>query len=427
MRMQVKVVSPEVVAGKRVLVRVDFNVPLEENEAGIRRVVDDSRIRASVPTIEFLLKNGAKKVILISHLGRPKGPDPSLSMAPVAAHLDSLLDASVACIADDQVVSPSTAARCTTSTAPVLVLENTRFRPEEKQNEPSFAAELASLADVFVNDAFSSSHRAHASTVGVAKHLPAYVGIGLQAELEHLTPLLHEPKRPFIVVLGGAKISDKVGALQHLSRVADAVLVGGGVANDFLKAEGIEIHKSYLQDTPADLKKEGVDYVQVARELIDQHRHEKVLKDGYIPLPKILYPLDVIAAPDLETSDPSQLQTLDLTHDMLDTPNDQNLLYLDIGPKTQRLFTEILHTAGTVFWNGPMGVWENQLFRPGTQAVATAASECSSSIIGGGDTIAAVATLGLRESFTHTSLAGGATLEFLSGEPLPGIAVLQTA
>lgn len=418
--MHLKTPTPADVAGKTVLLRVDYNVPLEEKN-GLRVVVDDRRIRASLPTVQFLQENDAK-IVLISHLGRPKtGSDNRFSLTPVAAHLNEALGFPVNFVPD--VVGPA-ARDAVNALQPgqVLILQNLRFHPGEKNNDPYFAQELASLAGIYINDAFSAAHRAHASTVGVTAHLPAFAGFSLQEEVNHLSSLMDNPARPLIIVLGGAKISDKVGAAEHLSKIADLVLIGGAVANNFIKAEGIEVHKSYLEDSPADSSKEGVDYIEFARRLIEAHKTEKVLKDGYIPLPKILYPVDVLAAPDKEASDPATVTTIDISAGPPDTANDQNLAYLDIGPNTIKLYSELLANAGTIFWNGPMGVWENDLFAAGTRAVAQAiAQNPNTTIVGGGDTIAAIDHFGLSGSFKYVSIAGGAALDFLSGRMLPGI------
>lgn len=413
------------VAGKTVLVRVDFNVPLTTQDTGEVSVADDRRIVAALETMQFLRDAGAKTV-LMSHLGRPQGVDHALSLAPIATYINTKHGVPVQFVGSDRVVDQQVTTTIEQlENGDIALLENTRFRQCEKKNNPEFSRDLAGLADIYINDAFSSSHRAHASTVGVAELLPSFAGFSLHKEVTMLTQLLEKPKRPFVIVLGGAKISDKVGAISHLAHSADIVLVGGAVANDFLKADGIEIHKSYIEATPADLQKEGVDYVQVARQLLDEHRSEKMLKDGYIPLPKILYPLDVIAAQNSEVASESDLEVVDLTHDMADTENDKDLQYLDIGPKTQRLFSELVAHAGTVFWNGPMGVWEQPLFSTGTQKLATTMAQCSHSIVGGGDTIAAIDHFELAHSFEYVSLAGGATLEFLSGKTLPGVGALS--
>lgn len=417
--MKLKTLTPHAIQNKTVIVRVDYNTPLTHLANGETRVADATRIKLSIPTITYLRKHKCK-IILISHLGRPKGVDPKVSLVAAARFLQKHYRLSVQFV--PEIVGEKTAAAITSmQPGDIILLENLRFDEREKKNHASFAKELASLADVYINDAFSTAHRSHASTTGIADYLPAFAGLALQKEVETLVELTENPKKPLVIVLGGAKISDKVGAAQKLSTLADIVLVGGAVANSFLKAEGLEIHKSFIEDASADLKKQNINYTTVARELMEAHRTEKMLLNGYIPLPKIIYPVDVIAAPSIETKKQSQLQILDLTKDMADTPNDEELLYLDIGPKTVHLYTEILKQAHTVFWNGPMGVWENPLFDHGSKAVARAIGKVPNSIIGGGDTISCVHHFNLEKNFTYISGAGGATLEFLGGEKLPGL------
>ncbi len=417
--MQVRTPSVRDIAEKTVLLRVDYNVPLtKETPAQIR---DPRRIIQSIETLRFLLKNKAK-VVIISHLGRPKSPqDLHLSLQPVAEYLSQVeklpvafLPQTIGSVVADTIeqMKPGTA----------VLLENLRFFPEEKENGARFARALATLAEVYINDAFSAAHRAHASVVGVTKHLPSFAGFALEKEVRSLGNLLEKPKRPFVVVLGGAKISDKVGAVKNLANIADIVLVGGAVANNFLKAEGLETYRSYTEEASADLKKEGINYTQVAGALIAEHKSERMLKDGYIPLPKILYPIDALAAPALETTDSTLVKTIDLSHDMLDKPEKTQLLYLDIGPKTRKLYSEILSQAGTIFWNGPMGVWENPLFARGTRAISQAIAESpATSVLGGGDTIGAIHHFKIETKFSYVSAAGGAALDFLGGVLLPGI------
>ncbi len=254
---------------------------------------------------------------------------------------------------------------------------------------------------------------------GVPKYLPAFAGFHVKQEVEHLTDLMENPKHPFVMIIGGAKISDKVEAVKNLDQVADIVLVGGGVANNFIKAEGLETHKSYLEDKPADKTKEGTDYVKVAGDLLEENKTEKVLKDGYIPLPKLLYPNDVIAA---ENKDSQNTQVIDLTHDMKDTPDDKELMYLDIGPRTTKLFKELILQAETIFWNGPMGVFEKDQFSRGTKEIArTIAKSPARTVVGGGDTIAAIKKFSQEERFDYVSSAGGASLAFLAGKKLAGL------
>ncbi|NCN24167.1 MAG: phosphoglycerate kinase, partial [Candidatus Pacebacteria bacterium] len=301
----------------------------------------------------------------------------------------------------------------------ILLLENLRFYPEEKANDEEFAKKLASLADVYVNEAFSSAHRSHTSIVGIPKFLPSFAGFALATEVRTLTKLISKPKKPFIVILGGAKISDKVGALKYLTDLADIVLIGGAIANNFLSAEGFEIYRSFVEESST---KMDADYVEVARSLIEEHKTDRILKDNYIPLPKLLYPIDVVAAPELSTTNKADAKIIDLSHDMADTNESVQLQYLDIGPKTRQLYIELIANAGTIFWNGPMGVWENELFSEGTKAIAKAITETNAyTVLGGGDTISAANHFHVEHKFTYVSAAGGAALKFLSGKMLPGI------
>lgn len=418
--MQLKIPTPQDVQNKTVLVRVDFNVPLETSDVdGSIKIVDPRRIDSALPTINFLIKNQAK-VILISHLGRPKSssPDPKLSLKPIFEYLrdhHKLNLVFVESVLGEEVER----ARLALEPGQVLLLENLRFDEREKKNDPEFAKSLARLADVYINEAFSVSHRADASTEGVTHFLPSFAGIRLNEEVANLSQLLENPHRPLVIVLGGAKISDKVGAAQHLAGAADVILVGGAVANNFLKAEGLEIYRSYIEDADSE---DEVDYVGFASNLIEAHKTERVLKDGYIPLPKILYPIDVIAAPDIETQNPEQTQIIDLTHNMKDQKENTQLIYLDIGPKTKKLYAEIIAQAGTVFWNGPMGVWENPIFSSGTKTIAEAiARNQGHTVVGGGDSLAAIEHFNLTSSFKYVSIAGGAALEFLGGQILAGL------
>ncbi len=421
--MKLRTITAKDITGKRVLMRVDYNVPLERKNGSVT-IVDDRRIQLSLETVKFLLKHGAA-VTLISHLGRPKGEsDPKLSLKPIAEYIQKKFSIPVKLVEEWDESLP----QVTESQSPetVHLLENIRFYPEEKKNDADFAKKLAKPFDIYINDAFSSAHRAHASTVGVTQYLPSFAGFALTKEVDSLSKIVENPVRPLAIVIGGAKISDKVSAAKNLAKIADFVLIGGAVANNFLKAEGIEIHKSFVEEVSGDLAKQGVDYVQFAEKLMEQYKTERILKDGYIPLPKILHPIDVLAAKSLDTRSKKQVSVIDLSHDMADTPNDLDLQYLDIGPKTVRLYSELLKHAKTVFWNGPMGVWENTLFRRGTKNVAkTIAGSGATTVLGGGDTIAAVDHFGLEKKFTYISAAGGASLDFLGGTELPGLIPLQ--
>jgi len=417
--MKLKTLTGQQVSGKRVLVRVDFNVPLEK-KGSIQVVGDDLRLRSALPTIKFLMQHGAQ-VILISHLGRPEGKaDPDLSLKPVAEYLTNKLKIETLFV--DQVIGPKVeAAIKELKVGQILLLENLRFHPEEEQNQARFAQQLAGLAELYLNDAFSASHRAHASIVGVPKHLPSAAGLALAREVKTLSELVTQPRRPLVIVVGGAKISDKVSVLKNLARIADTILVGGGVANNFLKADGFNVAKSYLQDSSADLKKRGLNYTQVAGQLLDENQQENMLLHNTYPLPKIIYPVDVIAAP---SPNSHRLETVTL----LGRPADQvnsSMMFLDIGPKTIQLFTQVITQAKTIFWNGPMGMFEKPLFARGTKAVAEAvANSKGTTIIGGGDTINAVNDFKLTPKFSHVSTAGGAALDFLAGKELPGLTPL---
>jgi phosphoglycerate kinase len=394
--MNKKSVADVDVAGKRVLVRVDFNVP--QDEAG--RITDDSRIRAALPTIRLLLDRGAR-VILVTHLGRPKGVDPRWRLDPVAARLSELLGRPVTKL--DDCVGPAVR-QAVESLAPggVILLENVRFHPEEEKNDPAFARELAALADLFVNDAFGTAHRAHASTEGVARYLPAVAGLLMQKEIEALGQALANPRRPFVALLGGKKVHDKIGVIRNLMTKVDALLIGGGMAYTFLKAQGREIGKSLLDEESLD----------VARETLDQ----AVARGVRLELPE-----DVVVAQEFREDAPHKVVPVDAI------PADW--MGMDIGPRTVKKFGEILRGARTVLWNGPVGVFEMPAFAAGTRAMAQALAEetaaGATTIIGGGDTAAAVESLGYGDKMTHLSTGGGASLEFLEGKELPGIAALQ--
>ena len=379
------------VQGKQVLVRVDFNVPLDDG-----KVSDDTRIRAALPTIRYLLDRDAA-VILCSHLDRPNGKVvDSLRMDPVAQRLSELLDRPVKKL-DDCIGPEVEAAARAAKPGDLILLENTRFHPEEKQNDPAFAAKLASLADLYVNDAFGSAHRAHASTEGVTHYLPAVAGLLMEKELEFLGNALASPKRPYVAILGGAKISDKIGVIENLLGQVDALLIGGGMANTFLKADGYDVAESLVEDGSLD----------TARDLIERAGDKLVL------------PVDVTVADRFDADAFSQVVSVG------EVPPKWRIL--DIGPRTLELFQERLAGARTVVWNGPMGVFEFPKFALGTEAVARmlAALPDATTIIGGGDSAAAIERAGLADKMSHISTGGGASLEFLEGKTLPGVAALM--
>jgi phosphoglycerate kinase len=385
-----KSISDIDVKGKRVLVRVDYNVPVKDN-----KVVDDTRIVAAMPTLNYLLEHGAA-VILCSHLGRPKdGPDPKFSLRPVAAHLSELLGKPVA-FATDCVGPIAEAAAKALNPGEVLVLENTRFHPEEEKNDPAMAKKLASLADIYVNDAFGSAHRAHASTEGVAHFLPAVSGFLMEDEIKYLGQAIANPKRPFIAILGGAKISDKIGVIRNLLTKADQILIGGGMANTFFKAQGYPIGDSLCED----------EALETARQL---------LKSGATHM---RLPVDVVIGDRFGADAEKKVIAMG--------PVPDGWRILDIGPSTVSNFGKTIATAGTIVWNGPMGVFEFPPFAEGTIGIAKAvAASKAVSIIGGGDSVSAINQAGLADRITHISTGGGASLEMLEGLDLPGLMALQ--
>jgi len=378
------------VSGKRVLVRVDFNVPLADG-----RVSDDTRIQAALPTIEYLLGQNAA-VILCSHLGRPTGEfDPAFSMKPTAEHLKTLIGAEVF-FAEDCIGPAAEAAAAKLQTGQVLVLENTRFHAGEKKNDPEIAKQLASLADVFVNDAFGSAHRAHSSTTGVADYLPAVAGFLPEKEIIYLGQAIAEPKRPFVAIMGGAKISDKIEVIRNLLQKADLVLIGGGMANTFFKAQGFEMADSLVEEEALDTAK-------------------SLLTGG---ADRLVLPVDMVIA-DAFAAD-ANFKTLPVGN----VPAGWRVL--DIGAQSVKEFGSRLKDAGTVVWNGPMGVFEFAEFAKGTFGLAQAVAESpATTIIGGGDSTAAVNQSGLADKITHISTGGGASLEMLEGKVLPGLAALD--
>ncbi|MCH4072947.1 phosphoglycerate kinase [Pseudoramibacter sp.] len=381
---------------KKVIMRADFNVPL--NEAG--EITDDTRIEAALPTIKYILEQGAA-LILMSHLGRPANkPEAKYSLAPVAKALSEKLGLSVIFNDDGEVVGDVTKkAAAALKPGEVLLLQNTRFRPEEKKNDPAFAKDLASLADVYVDDAFGSCHRAHASTEGIAKYLPAVSGFLIQKELKFIGGALDNPEHPFVAILGGAKVSDKIGVITNLLDKVDSLIIGGGMAYTFYKAQGYEIGTSLLEE----------DKVDLAAGLLKQAGEKGV---------KLYLPLDNVVAPEFAAD---ATPTVVASNAM---PSDQ--MGMDIGPKTRELYADVIKNAKTVIWNGPMGVFEFPTFAEGTKAVAKAMAESeATTIIGGGDSAAAVKQMGFADKISHISTGGGASLEFMEGKVLPGIAVLE--
>ncbi len=384
------------VQGKRVLVRCDFNVPMDDEG----NITDDRRIVSSLPTIKYLIENGAK-VILMSHLGRPKGEaNPKYSLAPVAKKLSELLNKDVIFAKDDKVVSDNVKEIVANmKEGDVVLLENTRFRKEEEKNEESFAKELASLGDLYINDAFGTSHRAHASNVGVSNWLPSAVGYLVEKEISIMGKALENPERPFVAILGGAKVSDKIGVIKNLLNKVDTILIGGGMAYTFLKAQGYEIGKSILEEDKLDL----------ANELLKEAEERGV---------KLLLPVDVVVAKEFKND--TEFKTVSVEN----IPAD--MMGMDIGEETIKLFTEEIKKAKTIVWNGPMGVFEMENFKKGTYAIARAMAESDAiTIVGGGDSAAAVEKAGFAEKMTHISTGGGASLEFLEGKELPGIAAIS--
>ena len=378
------------VKGKKVFVRVDFNVPIKEGVVG-----DDTRIRAALPTIKYLLENGAA-VILASHLGRPKGgPEQKYSLKPVADYLSKLLGKPVA-FAEDCIGEKATKAASALKLGEVLVLENTRFHAEEEENDQTMAKALASLADLYVNDAFGTAHRAHASTEGVARYLPAAAGFLLEKEIQYLGQAVAEPKRPFVAILGGAKISDKIGVIKNLLVKADTILIGGGMANTFFKAQGLDVADSLVEDSALD----------TAKELL-------ATASG-----KLRLPVDMVIADKFDEN--ANFKTVATAN----VPEGWRIL--DIGPNTVAEYGKVVKSAGTVVWNGPMGVFEFANFAKGTFGVAQAvAASDAISVIGGGESVAAIQQSGLADKITHISTGGGASLEMLEGLVLPGVAALQ--
>ncbi|MDE5670917.1 MAG: phosphoglycerate kinase [Eubacterium sp.] len=380
---------------KKVLARCDFNVPLKDGE-----ITNDKRIVAALPTIKYLVENGAK-VILCSHLGRPKGEyKPEFSLAPVAARLSEYLGKEVKLAEDENVVGENAKAMAAAlEDGDVMLLENVRYRKEETKNEENFSKELASLADIFVNDAFGTAHRAHCSTTGVAAFLPAVCGYLIQKEIEFMGGALADPKRPLVAILGGAKVSDKIGVITNLLDKCDTLIIGGGMAYTFMKSLGYEIGTSLLEE----------EQVENAGQM---------MKDAEAKGVKFLIPVDNKVGKEYDENTEAMVVDSDKIPD--------GWMGLDIGPKTQELFTNAIKGAGTIIWNGPMGVSEWDNFAAGTIAVANAVADSGAiSIVGGGDSVAAVTKLGYSDKMSHISTGGGASLEFLEGKELPGIVALN--
>ncbi len=387
------------VNGKKVLVRCDFNVPLKD---GV--ITNDNRITAALPTIKKLIENGGK-VILCSHLGKPKnGPEEKFSLAPVAVRLSELLGKDVVFANDDEVVGANAkAAVAAMNNGDVVLLQNTRFRKEETKNLEPFSSELASLADVFVMDAFGSAHRAHCSTAGVTDHIKdTAVGYLMQKEINYLGNAVEVPERPFVAILGGAKVADKLNVISNLLEKCDTLIIGGGMSYTFLKAQGYEVGKSLVDDEKLDYCKEMI------------AKAEKLGK-------KLLLPVDTVVAAEFPNPIDAEIEVNTVASDAI--PAD--VMGLDIGEKTQQLFADAVKSAKTVVWNGPMGVFENPTLAKGTIAVAQALADTdATTIIGGGDSAAAVISLGFADKMSHISTGGGASLEYLEGKVLPGIAVI---
>ena len=392
--MNKKTIEDIAVAGKKVLVRCDFNVPLDEN----KNITDENRLVGALPTIKYLIDNNAK-VILCSHLGRPKGEfNMKYSLQPVAKRLSELLNKEVK-MASDVIGESAKATVAALNDGDVCLLENVRFHKEEEKNDPDFSKELAALAEIYVNDAFGTAHRAHASTAGVADYLPAVCGYLIEKEISIMGKALADPARPFVAILGGAKVSDKIGVIENLLDKVDYLIIGGGMAYTFLRAKGYGIGTSICEEEKLDLAK-------------------TIMKKAQEKGVELLLPVETVVSKEFSDSSESMVVASDSIPD--------DFMGMDIGPKTIELFSDVIKKAKTVIWNGPMGVFEMPKFAVGTKAVAKAVSEAdATTIIGGGDSAAAVMQLGYADKMSHISTGGGASLEYLEGKVLPGIDCLN--
>ena len=379
---------------KRVLIRVDFNVPLKDG-----KVTDATRIVAALPTIKYILDQPGTSLVVMSHFGRPKGKkNPDFSMVPVGKKFEELLGRKVKVASD--VIGPEVKKEVEAlKPGEVLLLENCRFYPDEEENNPSFAKELASFGDIYVNDAFGTAHRAHASTEGVAHYLPAYAGFLIEKEVKFMAPLLENPEKPFVAIIGGSKVSSKISVLESLVKTCNTIVIGGGMAYTFLKVQGHSIGKSLVED----------DFLDTAKNFLAAAKAKKV---------NVILPVDHICAEAFaEDAKPVAVDSVDIP---------ENLMGMDIGPKTTKLIVDALSDAKSVVWNGPMGVFEFASFAKGTEAVAKAlAASKAITVVGGGDSVAAINKFGLADKISHVSTGGGASLEFLEGKTLPGIKALE--
>ena len=392
--MSKKTIAEVKLKGKKVIIRVDFNVPLDKNQT----ITDDRRIKAALPTIDYALKEGASKVILMSHLGRPDGVVvEELRLTPVAKRLEELLSQKILKV--DDCIGDEIRQKIANSSERIVLLENLRFHKEEKKNNPEFAKQLASLAEIYVNDAFGSAHRAHASTAGITQYLPSVAGFLLQKEIKYLGEVIENPQKPFVVILGGAKVSDKIAVIENLLKKADAILIGGGMAYTFLKAMGVQVGNSKLEPEKVDL----------AKGLLEKAKSKGV---------KIILSQDYLIVPNFDKPEEKKIMTGDIP---------DGWEGVDIGPETIKNFKNILLTAKTIVWNGPVGVFEIDAFARGTKEIAEyiAGLKGVTTIIGGGDSAAAISKFNVEEAMTHISTGGGASLEYLEGKELPGVAALQ--